>query len=103
MPPSPSSPPHRTDCYVIHRFCNAPYDLEMILEILENVEKQLDEISENPSVKLYEHFIRRNSPTLHIKHYLNLFGENSDSDFLHFLLFSSETDCGIIISTTRTK
>ena len=53
----------------------------MILEIIENVEKQLEEISENPSVKLYEHFIRRNSPTLHIKHYLNLFGETSDSDF----------------------
>ena len=50
----------------------------MILEIIENVEKQLDDISENPSVKLYEHFIRRNSSTLHIKHYLNLFGENSD-------------------------
>lgn len=66
----------------------------MILEILENVEKQLDEISEDPSVKLYEHFILRNSPILHIKHYLNLFGETSDCDSLHFLLyFSSETDC----------
>ena len=53
----------------------------MVLEIIENVEKQLDEISSNPSVKLYENFIRRNSPTLHIKHYLNLFGETSESDF----------------------
>ena len=65
--------PHHT--VIIHRFCNAPYDLEMILEIIESVEKQLDEISKNPSVKKYEQFIRKNSQTLHIKHYLNLFGE----------------------------
>ena len=47
----------------------------MIIEIIETVEKQLDEISKNPSVKLYEQFIRTNSTTLHIKHYLNLLGE----------------------------
>ena len=47
----------------------------MIIEIIDTIEKQLDEISKNPSVKLYENFLRRNSQTLHIKHYLNLIGE----------------------------
>ena len=88
-----SPPPLHHTVVIIHRFCNVPYDLDMILEIIENVEKQLEEISETPSVKLYENFIRRNSSTLHMKHYLNLFGETSDSDSLQFLLFSSEADC----------
>ena len=57
------------------RFCNEPYDLDMIIEIIERVEKELEDISKNPSVKLYENFLRRHSPTLHIKHYLNLLGE----------------------------
>jgi len=54
------------------RFCNAPYDQEMIMNIVEKAEIQLQEISLNPSVKQYESFIRKHLRNLHLKHYLNL-------------------------------
>ena len=88
--------------FLIHRrFCNDPYDLEMIIEIIDTIEKQLDEISKNPSVKLYENFLRRNSQTLHIKHYLNLIGEILEIlNKISFknLFSSSKAYCWIIVS-----
>ena len=62
---------HSVDC----RFCNAPHAVEMITTIINTAEAKLQEISTSPSVKLYENFIRKNLSTLHLKHYLNLFGD----------------------------
>ena len=72
--------PQLPDTIQIYKVLNRYlYCLQVIQEseIIENVEKQLEEISINPSVKLYENFLRRNSSILHIKHYLNLLGEIS--------------------------
>ena len=85
------------------RFCNDPYDLEMIIEIIENAEKQLDEISKNPTVKLYEQFLRRNFQTLHIKHYLNLSGEILALQYNFNYFFSSKTYHRAIISWKSTN
>ena len=47
----------------------------MITTIINTAEAKLQEISASPTVKLYENFIRKNLSTLHLKHYLNLFGD----------------------------
>ena len=59
---------------IIFRFCNAPFGGDMIQDIIDTAESQLREISSNPSVKQYESFIRRNTRTFHMKHYLILLG-----------------------------
>ena len=70
------------------RFCNAPYDREMISNIILKAEGQLQEISLNPSVKQYETFIRKHLRTLHLKHYLNLTGEDFRKIFLFICRFN---------------
>ena len=49
----------------------------MIQELVQNIEDQLHNISENnPTVKSFETFIRKNAKDLHLKHYLILIGKD---------------------------
>ena len=66
---------------MIFRFCNAPFGGDMIQDIIDTAENQLREISSNPSVKQYESFIRRNTRTFHMKHYLILLGWKNSASF----------------------
>ena len=58
------------------RFCSNPFEPDVINEIVKKMEDELYDVLEtNPTVKLFEHFIKENSKDLHTKHYLNLIGK----------------------------
>ena len=83
------------------RFCSNPFESEMIQELVQNIEDQLHNISENnPTVKSFETFIRKNAKDLHLKHYLNLIGKNCLQELNLWSFFQHS---GILLSFCRGK